>query len=341
MEITPASLAPDFKAISGWANSPPLSMKALKGKVVLLDCWTYTCIFCLRTLPVLKRLYSKYAQDGLVVIEAHSYEYEFAKEHSNIAKALLRYRVSDVPVAFDTENRTWEAYGNTYWPKHILIDHNGLTRYEHAGYGSISDFEGAVVELLEEAGKKPAETSGLDVANPEDEIYDTYGMQFVGMAPEICVGYSRLRKFGNRHKMKPDSANIMSDSGSHEVNTVYLRGKWTWERERVAYSAGGREPNPAVIMYYNSAKRVHGIMGTVDGEPGKAEIRLDGKPLSKDQLGKDCRLESGNGSEGQISVVDVTWPFMHNLVRTDKPEVHEIEIIPRSANFAFYTFVFG
>ncbi|MGI0040102.1 MAG: hypothetical protein ACREAO_09815, partial [Nitrososphaera sp.] len=106
-------------------------------------------------------------------------------------------------------------------------------------------------------------------------------------------------------------------------------------REGVQFAPGGKEARPAIIMKYNSAKRVHGIMGTSDGRPGRAEIRLDGNPLSKEQLGKDARIENG------ASVVDITWPFMHNLLRTEKPEVHEMEIIPRSDNFTFYTFVFG
>ncbi|MEP0824359.1 MAG: hypothetical protein HRF40_02630, partial [Nitrososphaera sp.] len=125
------------------------------------------------------------------------------------------------------------------------------------------------------------------------------------------------------------------DPGSHDVNVVYLRGKWIWQREGVQYAPGGKEQNPAVIMNYNAASRVHGIMGTSDGKPGRIEIKLDGNYLTKDQLGKDARLE------GNISIADINWPFMHNLVKTEKPEMHEIEIIPRSDNFVFYTFVFG
>lgn len=332
MDVIPATPAPEFKDVTGWANSDPLSIKGLKGKVVVLDCWTYTCIFCLRTVPIMRRLLQKYEKYGLQVIQAHSAEYHFATDHANIKRALQRYSVG-IPNAFDTSNKVWEAYGNTYWPKHVIIDHNGFIRYEHAGYGGMADFEDNIVELLEEAGKKPTEER--DQEDPKDEIFDTYGMHFYGMAPEICVGYSRLRRFGNNQTLKPDSANIVVDPGSHDVNVAYLRGKWVWQRESVQYAAGGKEQNPAVIMNYNAGKRVHGIMGTSDGRPGRAEIRLDGNPLTKDQLGKDARLE------GTTSIVAIQWPFMHNLVRTDKPEMHEIEIIPRSDNFVFYTFVFG
>jgi len=333
MDIIPATPAPEFREITGWANSKPLSMKELKGKVVLLDCWTYTCIFCLRTIPIMRRLQQKYGKHGLQVVQAHSAEYHFATDHYNIKRALARYGVNDTPVAFDTANKTWEAYGDSYWPKHVMIDSAGFVRYEHAGYGGIGDFEDIVVELLEEAGNKPSEDKEQD--NPQDEIYNTYGMHFYGMAPEICVGYSRMRRFGNNQTLKPDEANIVVDPGSHDINVPYLRGKWIWQREGVQYAPGGKEQDPAIIMNYNSAKRVHGIMGTSDGRAGRIEIKLDGNYLTKEQLGKDARLD------GNASVADINWPFMYNLVKADKPEMHEIEIIPRSDNFVFYTFVFG
>jgi hypothetical protein len=155
------------------------------------------------------------------------------------------------------------------------------------------------------------------------------------MAPEICVGYSRLRRFGNNQTLKPDAVNVVIDSGLHDVNVVYLRGSWIWQREGVQYRPGRKDQNAAVIIRYNAANRVHGIIGTSDGKPGKIEIKLDGNHLTRDQLGRDAKLE------GDISVASIEWPFMHNLVRTDKPEAREIEIIPRSDNFVFYTFVFG
>lgn len=333
MDIIPAIPAPEFKDISIWANSEPLSIKGLKGKVILLDCWTYTCIFCLRTIPIMKRLQQKYANNGFQVIQAHSAEYNFARDTKNIQRALTRYNINNIPVAFDINNRIWEAYGNMYWPKHVLIDHNGFVRYEHAGYGGIQEFENAVIELLEEAGQKPSEDK--DSENPTDEIFNTYGMHYYGIAPEICVGYSRLKRFGNNQTMKHDEQNFVVDSGSHGYNLVYLRGKWIWEREGVRFSSNGKEKDPAIIIKYDSAKRVHGIIGSSDSKVGKVEVKLDGNYLTEKYAGKDVTIKNG------VSFVEVEWPFMHNLITTEKPEIHEIEIIPRSANFIFYTFVFG
>lgn len=333
MDIIPAIPAPEFKDISIWANSEPLSIKGLKGKVILLDCWTYTCIFCLRTIPIMKRLQQKYANSEFQVIQAHSAEYNFAKDTRNIQRALTRYNINNIPVAFDINNRIWEAYGNMYWPKHVLIDHNGFVRYEHAGYGGIQDFENAVIELLEEAGQKPPEDR--DSENPTDEIFNTYGMHYYGIAPEICVGYSRLKRFGNNQTMKHDEQNFVVDSGSHNYNLVYLRGKWIWEREGVRFSSNGKEKDPAIIIKYDSAKRVHGIIGSSDSKVGKVEVKLDGNYLTEKNAGKDVTIKN------DVSFVEVEWPFMHNLITTEKPEIHEIEIIPRSTNFIFYTFVFG
>jgi hypothetical protein len=280
-----------------------------------------------------KRLKEKYSKYGFQVIQAHSAEYQFASNNHNIHKAISRYKINNVPVAFDTNNKTWEAYGNMYWPKHLLIDHNGFIRYEHAGYGTINEFENSVVELLEESGHKP--TEDMDTANPSDEIFDTYGMHFLGIAPEICVGYSRLRRFGNHQMMKPDKPNIAIDPGSYIENLVYLRGKWIWEREGIKFCPQDKENNPAIIIKYNSARRVHGIIGTSNGKTGRIEIKMDGNYLTKEQLGKDVKLRDG------MSFVDIEWSFMHNLIKTEKPEIHKIEIVPRSDNFIFYTFVFG
>lgn len=330
MDVFPATAAPDFMNIEGWENTQPLSLKSLKGKVVLLDCWTYTCIFCLRSIPIMKRLNEKYSKHGLVVTGAHSAEYHFAVNPQNIRKALARYKVN-FPVAFDIQNKTWEAYGNMYWPKHILIDANGFIRYEHAGYGSVSEFEESIIELLQEAGYEPP--TELDENNPEDEIYDIHGMHFDGMSPEICVGYTRMRRFGNDHNAQPNKINQFKDSKNRVENMVYLRGSWFWDKEGVKY-AGKDDGNAAVIMNYH-AKKVNTIIGTDDGKPARIEVKLDGNYLTKENAGYDVIVEDS------ISYVDVTWDFMHNLVKTENPENHEVEIIPKTNNFVFYTFVFG
>ena len=344
MDIVPAVPASDFIGINSWLNLTPdtksLSIKDFAGKIILLDCWTYTCIFCLRTIPIMKRLQKKYKKYGLQVILAHSAEYEFAKDFSNFRKAIQRYNVTDIPVGFDSDNKTWDAYGNMYWPKHILIDHHGFVRYEHAGYGHITKFEEAIIELLEESHINSKLIESIDIDDPADEIYETYGIHFEGVAPEICVGYSRLRRFGNNQVIRPDEINTVTNNYMRSLmeNIVYLSGKWIWTREGVkaCEDKESRIKESAIMMKYNCAKHVNGIIGTSDGQVAKLEVKLDGNYLTREQLGKDMALRD----DGK-SIATIKWPHMYNLVKTEKPEIHEVEIIPHTNNFVFYTFVFG
>lgn len=357
MNIIPATPAPEYKEIKKWNDNKTHSIRDLKGKVILLDFWTYTCIFCLRTIPTIDLLKKKYEKDGLEVISIHSSEYEFAKKEDNIVKALEIYGLEDNLTGFDTTNKTWEAYGNSYWPKHILIDKDGFVRYEHPGYGTPEDFEDALTDLLDipptgatENDTESAEQSDLkdltgqnknnyndetQISNEQNNITRMYGMHFPGMAPEICVGYTRLRRFGNNQKVRAEEYNIFSEIPQIIDNVVYLKGKWFWGKEGVNPSLDHKEKNPSITFKYNSASNVNIITGSTDGKPAKAELLLDGKHLEENQTGYHCKLVNG------ISSVDITWPFLMNVVKTKNREIHKLEILPKTDNFYFYTFVFG
>lgn len=340
MNIIPAFPSPDFGVIK-WTlinnkerNDVIISLKELKGKVILLDCWTYTCIFCLRTIPIIKRLKEKYSKYGLVVISAHSYEYEFAKVNENIIRAIKKYDLNEIPIGFDIENKLWKMYGNMYWPKHILIDRNGFVRYEHPGYGNIDEFEEAVIELLEESGNKISEEK--DVHNPIDEIYEIYGLQFPEIAPEICVGYTRLKKFGNKHNIKREQDNNCVDDGNHQENQVYLKGNWFWGPEYIRVGRFDSRKDSSITMRYKYASRVNAIIGVSDNEKGIVNVKIDGGFVNNVNGGKDLIVDKNATSHAEI-----TWPFIYNLYKTDEKEAHEIEIIPKTDNIVFYTFVFG
>jgi hypothetical protein len=284
-------------------------------------------------IPVMKELQRRFSEYDFHVIQAHSAEYEFATKPENISRALERYDIKNIPVGIDANNKTWQAYGNTYWPKHVLIDSNGFLRYEQAGYGSIKEFVDPILDLIQETGNEVGTMTFDD--NLADEIYETYGMHFPQIAPEICVGYSRLHRFGNKLSLQQDKVNFVQDNETHLDNVVYLRGKWIWDQECVMALEGSVEKNSAITMKYSLARRVHGIVGTTDDRPGRIEILLDSKPLGANTLGKDARQHEGS------SVADVSWPFIHNLVRTERVESHEVSIRPLTENIAFYTFVFG
>jgi thiol-disulfide isomerase/thioredoxin len=144
--------APELKDISGWIDSEPLTIEGLRGKVVFLDFWTFGCANCQATLPEMKALYSKYSQEGLVVIGVHTPEFSYERNRKNVENAValagLKY-----PIALDDKNSTWKLYGNQYWPRQALIDTNGIIAYEHIGEGDYDEIEAKVVELLNEAKK--------------------------------------------------------------------------------------------------------------------------------------------------------------------------------------------
>jgi thiol-disulfide isomerase/thioredoxin len=351
MNLIPAYPAPDFMEIARWSDGLKHTIKEYKGKTILLDFWTYTCIFCLRTIPTIKEIEKKYKEDGLVVVSIHSSEYDFAKDIVNIEKAISLYNLKDYTTGFDTKNKTWEAYGNSYWPKHILIDKQGFIRYEHPGYGTENDFEEALLELLEisadaKKGKEDVDVKNENNVNPNvqdkngmdydgKEIGKIYGMHFAGMAPEICVGFSRLRRFGNNQKLRVNEYNILVEPATILENNVYLRGKWKWDREGIQANLDYKEKDPAIIFRYNSASNVNVICGSSDSKPAMAEIKLDGNYLNPDQAGYHSKTDNG------MSFIETTWPFIQNIVKTKGNEIHKVEIIPRTDNFYFYTFIFG
>lgn len=141
--------APEFSHIKAWLNSQPLTIESLKGKVVLLDFWTYSCTNCIRTLPHMRVLHAKYSGDGFVVVGVHTPEYEFEKSLDNVADAVKRFRIA-YPVAVDSENVTWRLYGNEFWPRQTLVDARGRVRWEHAGEGDYDRIEEEIKALLNE-----------------------------------------------------------------------------------------------------------------------------------------------------------------------------------------------
>jgi thiol-disulfide isomerase/thioredoxin len=144
-------LAPEFSQLRGWINSPPLTLKELRGKVVLLDFWTFSCINCVRTLPHMKQLHMMYDSDKFVLVGVHTPEFAFEKLQENVEAAVQRFRI-EYPVANDSENATWKLYGNQYWPRQTLIDSKGRISWEHAGEGDYDKMENKVRELVAEAG---------------------------------------------------------------------------------------------------------------------------------------------------------------------------------------------
>src|SRR3989338_8304440 len=145
--------APELEGITGWINTKLLTMEDLKGKVVLVDFWTYTCINCLRTLPYIKEWHEKYAKHGLVIVGIHTPEFEFEKDIRNVKDAVKRHKIKH-PIALDSNYEMFKAYNNHYWPRKYLIDADGKIVYDHIGEGGYGETEEKIIELLNKIGKR-------------------------------------------------------------------------------------------------------------------------------------------------------------------------------------------
>src|SRR3984885_4687279 len=195
---------PDLSGAVAWLNSPPLSAKSLKGKVVLIDFWTYSCINCLRALPYVEGWAAKYKDAGLVVIGVHTPEFAFEKERSNVEKAVRDLKVS-YPVAIDSDYAIWKAFNNEYWPAHYFIDGKGRIRYHHFGEGEYGESEQVIRELLKENGAQLPASEGISVSGAGAEAAsDTANRR----SPETYVGYHRAEHFASTEAIAQDSKRV-------------------------------------------------------------------------------------------------------------------------------------
>ncbi len=306
----------EFEGIKTWINSPPLTLQKLRGKAILLDFWTYSCVNCIRTLPALKAMHEKYSKKGLVIVGVHTPEFGFEKDLKNVQAAVDKHGIK-YPVALDSDNATWQLYGNRYWPRATLINQEGKIVMEHIGEAGYDEIEERIAELLK---------IHTDVPEEEREF------ALIPITPEIYTGSLRSGGFGSSQVCALDgSCDVHVDQGEHQRDVVYLSGEWKQEPERIVHI---QNKEGYVLLKY-SARVVNAVMLPASGKKFTAEILLDGKPLQKSQAGKDIKFA------GKKSFVEVDHADMHELVNTKTVETHEIKIVTNSPEFTLYTFTFG
>ncbi len=213
--------APELKNIADWINSDPQTIASLKGKVVLIDFWTYSCINCQRTQPYLNAWYDKYKDDGLVILGVHAPEFAFEKVAENVQDAVLEAQIK-YPVALDNDFATWQAYENRYWPAKYLIDKDGQVRYTHFGEGDYTETEETIQALLIESGQKVSE---------EIEVNLSSGVSVRGQTPETYLGFERAERFANADQFvanKPVNFTLLNELQEHEWS---LGGQWQMNDE--------------------------------------------------------------------------------------------------------------
>ncbi|HSB46435.1 MAG TPA: redoxin family protein [Candidatus Bilamarchaeum sp.] len=251
----PRVRAPNLAGIKAWINSKPLELPALKGKVVLIDFWTFSCINCMRTLPYLKKWHDKYSEKGLVIIGVASPEFEFEGEPKNVKEAVKKLGI-EYPVAVDSDMKSWQAYDNHYWPAKYLIDRDGFIAYVHFGEGSYNETESAIQKEL-----------GLK-SRLEKEQFPGY---LFDQSPETYAGFGRNFGLGSGLVCDKTGCNVYVDPGDHVPNVVYPHGEWVQEKEYIELKR-----DIGVISYRFNAREVNLVMEPV-GKPVDAEIYINEK----------------------------------------------------------------
>ena len=342
-------LAPELEQVFSWINSEPLTLEGLRGNVVLIDFWTYTCINCIRTLPYLKDWHDKYADLGLTIIGVHTPEFDFEKKRENVIDAVAEYGL-EYPIVQDNDFGTWRAYSNRYWPAKYLVDKDGYVRYTHFGEGAYQETEEKIRELLMETAQGVEEIS-LDVRpSPEVDpaVYAASGAA-TSLTRELYAGYERnygSLQFGPappyvlpdvhpEYYTQPDAVSEYMDPGEYHNHFLYLQGMWRNGKEslRHARETTNFEDYMALRFYGNSANVVVSPEGD---EPYDIRITLDDMPVAEEYKGADIMYDD----EGN-SYVRVDEPRMYRLVSSSKYEGHELRLSSNSDAFSVFAFTFG
>jgi cytochrome c biogenesis protein CcdA/thiol-disulfide isomerase/thioredoxin len=256
--------APDFHAIDRWLNSGPLTLAGLRGKVVLIDFWTYSCINCLRTLPYVKRWSETYSDAGLVVVGVHTPEFAFERVPANVENAVRSLGVR-YPVALDNGYGTWNAWGNRYWPAKYLIDRQGHVRFAHFGEGEYERTENVIRTLLAEDSLPEPVAASIRDETPTEPL-----------TPETYLGSDRLDRFVGSRLVSGREASYTIPK-TVPVNGVAYGGRWTVEKERIVAGAGAR------LRLAFHAHKVFLVLGST----GRVEVAVDGRHIKSVSVTED------------------------------------------------------
>ena len=301
-----AEQMPEFAGIAEWLNGDPVRQSDLRGKVVLIDFWTYSCINCIRTLPYVTSWHEKYKDKGFMVIGIHTPEFAFEKNPDNVRREIKRFGIG-YPVPLDNDYRTWNNFNNHYWPAKYLFDARGRLRYAHFGEGEYDVTERHIQALLKEAGVE-AEMAVTEMSAAVD--FSKIG------TPETYLGYGRMEYLGSPEEVLPDRTQTYSAAPDPKLNRLYFSGDWTVERERAVPAKPG-----AKIIYRYRASKANLVMGSIDGRSAAVRVMIDGRSAGELAVGEERLYElfDDGGTYGE----------------------HLLELIFEDVNVAVYAFTFG
>ena len=316
---------PSLSGATSWLNSPPLSAQGLRGKVVVVDFWTYSCINCLRALPYVKGWYDKYKDHGLVVIGVHAPEFAFEKDAGNVRRAVADLNIA-YPVALDDNYAIWQGFNNQYWPAHYFIDSQGRIRGHHFGEGNYQESEAIIRQLLSEAGYTDLPPPGIESAKAAgvqaaaDEAHD--------QSPETYVGYQRAENFSSAGGFAQDRPKLYAVPGTLALNQWALAGTWAVDPEKAMLRAA-----PGRIVFHFLARDLHLVLGPGSGgRPVRFRVLLDGAAPAGNH-GADADA----GGQGVV-----TEQRLYQLIRQSgdvREHVFSIEFLDPGVQA--YSFTFG
>ncbi|MBI2664881.1 thioredoxin family protein [Candidatus Woesearchaeota archaeon] len=310
--------APELAGISGYINAQPFTLEQLRGKVVLLDFWTYSCINCIRTQPYLNAWHKAYADDGLVIVGVHTPEFEFEKDYGNVQKAVgsagLKY-----PVVQDNNYATWTAYRNRWWPRKFLIDIDGYIRYDHIGEGAYDETEDKIKELLMERAETLKAQFDMGKSSELAGFVDADFLSSGPETPEIYFGYKFTRgNFGSKESFAPEQLNAYAQPEDVIPNKAYLVGRWL---NKADYSELA-EATGTVLLNFTATK----VNIVASSDPASnLTLKLDGRRIAPNYIGE----------------TEVGEERLYNIVSLVFKETHLLEIEVSQPGFRIYTFTFG
>jgi len=310
--------APELKGIVGYLNAPDgFTLASQRGKVVLVDFWTYSCINCIRTLPHLTAWHDRYADKGLVIVGVHTPEFDFEKDKENVRTAMARHNIT-YPVVQDNDYATWRAYKNRFWPRKYLVDKDGYIRYDHIGEGGYDETEKMIQELLKEVGKDVTDMGISDVR-------DTTPSQ--ALTPELYAGYEfavpRGQNIGNSGGLRSGVEASYTLPTTMRDDIIYLDGRWNSLPDALVSGDGAQ----MVLRYLASDVNV---VLVPPATPVVMQVLLDGQPIPDAFAGSDV-IDGG-------FIVDEAR--LYNLVHGPYGR-HTLTLIPQEDGVELHAFTFG
>jgi thiol-disulfide isomerase/thioredoxin len=314
---------PDLDGAIGWLNSDPLSRKSLRGKVVLVNFWTYTCINSLRPLPYVKTWAAKYKDAGLVVIGVHTPEFSFEHEPRNVENAVRTLHIT-FPVAIDSKTRIWQSFNNQAWPAQYLVDARGRIRYHHFGEGDYGEIERVIQELLKENGATGLVSGTSSVSGVGIEAAPDWTEE---RSPETYFGYRQAQNFASPEKVHENSIQVFSTPLKLSLNHWGLGGSWSVNAESAVLQVV-----PGKILFRFHSRDLNLVLAPAkDGKPVRFVVRLDGAVP-----GGDCGVDTAPDGSGEIRE-----PRLYQLIRQKGKIVDrtfEIEFLDLGVQALDFTF---